>query len=91
MQCFDSLWQEHIFNDLYEAGMNIDRLSLLWEINQVNNVSVKTPHGASHRKKVKKILCQGDPWGTIGCSLHMDNISRGSIAPELNHMNTATK
>ena len=27
-QCFDSLWQEHIFNDLYEAGMNTDIVSL---------------------------------------------------------------
>ena len=82
-QCFDSLWQEHIFNDLYEAGMNTDRLSLLWEINQVNNMSVKTPQGTSSRKEVKKIVCQGDPWGTIECSLHMDDISKCSLAPEL--------
>ena len=82
-QCFDSLWKEHIFNDLYEAGMKNDRLSLLWEIDQVNKLAVKTYQGTSQRKEVKKIICQGAPWGTSECSLHMDNISKESLKPEL--------
>ena len=75
-QCFDSLWQDHIFNDLFEAGMQNDRLCLLWELNQVNKLAVKTSQGTSQRKEVNKIMCQGDPWGTCECSLHMDNIRK---------------
>ena len=82
-QCFDSLCQEHIFNDLFEAGMNNDRLSLLWQINQENNMAVKTPQGISQRKQIKKIVCAGDPWGTTQCSLHMDDIAKGSLEPSL--------
>ena len=82
-QCFDSLWQSHIVNDLYEAGVQNDHLSLLWKINQVNKLAVKTHAGVSQRTEVNQIVCQGDPWGTIECSLHMDNISKESLKPEL--------
>ena len=35
-QCFDSLWQEEIINDLYEAGVKSDKLALLYDINKTN-------------------------------------------------------
>ena len=82
-QCFDSLCQSYIMNDLFQAGMNNDKLSLLWKINQVNKLAVKTSQGLSQRKEVNKIVCQGDPWGTIECSLHMEDISKDSLKPEL--------
>ena len=82
-QCYDSLWKEHIFNDLFEAGMQNDRLSLLWELDQVNKLAVKTCQGLSQRKEVRKIICQGDCWGTCKCSLHMDNIAKDSLNPKL--------
>ena len=81
--CFDSLWQEHIINDMYEAGTNDDKLSLLWQINKENNLAVKTLGGLSQRKQVKNIICQGDTMGSIECSLHIDEIGKSSLNPEL--------
>ena len=62
-QCFDSLWQDEVINDLFEAGVDDDNLSLLYKINNTNNLAVKTQHGLTQRKTIKKIICQGDPWG----------------------------
>ena len=52
-QCYDSLCQEQIFNDFFEAGINTYNWSLLWETNQFNNIAVKTPQGISERKRNK--------------------------------------
>ena len=35
-QCFDSLWQEEVINNLYEAGIKDDKLSILQKINHTN-------------------------------------------------------
>ena len=81
--CFDSLWQEHTINDMYEAGINNDKLSLLWQINKENNLAVKTHAGLSQRKQINNIICQGDSMGSIECSLHLDEIGKSSLSPEL--------
>ena len=41
-QCFDSLWQDEVINGIYEAGVVDDKLALLYEINNTNNLAVKT-------------------------------------------------
>ena len=65
MQCFDSMWQEEVINDLYESKFQDDKLALLYEINKTNIVKIKTAKGFSDAKVVKNIVCQGDPWGRI--------------------------
>ena len=82
-QCFDSMWQDEVTNDLYEAGIQNDKLSLLYKINQVNRVAVKTPHGLSQRKTTENIICQGEPWGPIESSLHINGIGKESLNESL--------
>ena len=82
-QCFDSMWQEEVVNDLYEAGVQDDRLALLYEVNKINKVAVKTPDGISERKTVTNVICQGDPWGSLECSLQVDSFGKESLKPEL--------
>ena len=53
--CFDSLWQEDIINDLFEAGITDDKLSLMYKINEINKLVVKTHDGLSQRKTVENI------------------------------------
>ena len=58
-------------------------MSLLHKINQVNRIAVKTPNGLSQRKTTEKIICQGEPWGPIECSLQIDNIGKESLNESL--------
>ena len=81
-QCFDSMWQYEVLNDIYEAGVNDDKFALLYEINKTNNLAVNTQHGQTERRIVENIICQGDPWGSIQCSVQMDVIGRESLSPE---------
>ena len=62
---FDYMWYKEVTNDLFEAGVNDDKLALLAKINDSNNIAVKTPVGLTKRKNIKKIICEGDPWGGI--------------------------
>ena len=47
------MWQNAVANDIYEAGVQDDKLALLYEINKINKLAVKTPHGLTERKVVK--------------------------------------
>ena len=42
-----------VINDLFEAGVQDDKLALLYEINKTNRVAVKTADGLSERKEIK--------------------------------------
>ena len=75
-QFFDSMWQEEVINDLFEVGVNDDKLVLLYEIDITNKVLVNTPDGLSERKNVKNLICQGDPWGSLECALQVDCIGK---------------
>ena len=35
-QCFDSLWQVEVINDIFDAGVSNDKLPLLYKINSIN-------------------------------------------------------
>ena len=82
-QCFDSMWQEEVVNDLFEAGIQEVKLVLLFEITKNNKVAVNTPDGLSERKNVEKIICQGDQWGSLECALQVDTIGKDSLKAEL--------
>ena len=83
MLCFDSMWLEEVMNDLYEAGVNDDKLALISKINESNEIAVQTPVGLTRRENVKNIVCQGDPWGSIECSISVDGFGKESLNPEL--------
>ena len=68
---------------MYEAGVRDDKLALIYKTNEFNNIAVKTIHGISERKTVKNITCQGEPWGPIDCSLHVDGIGKESLDSSL--------
>ena len=81
--CFDSMWYEEVTNDLYEAGIKDDKLALIAKINESNDLAIQTPLGLTKRENVKRIICQGDPWGSIECSLMVDGFGKDSLSPEL--------
>ena len=77
------MWQEEVINDLYDAGIQDNKLGLLYEINKTNNLAVKIGGDLTERVTVENIICQGDPWGSIQCSLMIDGFGKQSLHPQL--------
>ena len=62
-KCFDALWTYECINDLYEAGLKNDKLTLLFKMNQSAQVAIKTAHGITQRVSITNIIMQGTVWG----------------------------
>ena len=80
--CFDSLWQDKVTSELFDAVVTDDKLALLHRIN-VNYVCIQTPVGVSDVKTVNKVICQGDPCGGIECGNMIDGFGKDSLKPEM--------
>ena len=81
-QCFDSMWMEETINDMFEAGIKDDNLVLLYKANENNKVKIKTPCGNSEQILLKKIILQGETFGSIECSVQIDTFGKECINEE---------
>ena len=75
-KCFDNLWLKEVINCLYEAGLDNDKLPLLFIENQNAQVAVKTPVGMSRRANIQNLIMQGSVWGSICCVVLMDKLGK---------------
>ena len=75
-KCFDGLWVEECINDIYDAGLDNDKLNLLYLENQNAKISVKTQDKKSERIDVKNIIMQGTVWGSMLCTASMDKLGQ---------------
>ena len=73
---FDSECLFQCMNDVYEAGVDDDYFSLLYEANRENLVAVNTPHGLSKREQIDEIVMQGDVLAPLISSLQVDTIGK---------------
>ena len=76
VKCFDSLWTYECINDLYEAGLQNDNLSILFLMNQKAMVSVKTACGPTERTLIKNCIMQGTVWGPLMATVSMDKLAK---------------
>ena len=83
-QCFDTLWLEESLNDLWEAGLNDDKLALIAEANKNVKVAIKTPFGITKRESMKQIVMQGEIFGPLCCSVTIDTIGKECIEEKRN-------
>ena len=81
-KCFDALWLEECINDLYDSGLDNDKLPLLFMENSNAKIAVKTSSGLSKRKSIKNIVMQGTVWGSIFCTATMDKLGKLAYANE---------
>ena len=81
-KCFDALWLEECINDLYDSGLDNDKLPLLFMENSNAKIAVKTSSGLSKRKGIKNIVMQGTVWGSIFCTATMDKLGKLVYANE---------
>jgi hypothetical protein len=58
-KCFDALWLDECINDMLEAGLQNDKLNLLYLLNKNAQLAVKTPSGTTERFTLEKIMLQG--------------------------------
>ena len=63
-------------NDLYMGGLNDDKFSLLYNVNKLVNVAIKTPVGKTERGSICNCIIQGDVFGPMFCAKHLDGIGK---------------
>ena len=79
-KCFDALWLQECINDIYEAGLQNDKLPLHFIENANAKVAIKTSLGVSKRFDIKNIVMQGSVWGSLFCTTTIDKV--GQLAYE---------
>ena len=75
-KCFDSLWLKEVITALYEAGLQNDKLPLLFLENRNAQVAIKTFGGITDRISIKDIIMQGSVWGSLCCVALLDKLSK---------------
>ena len=58
-KCFIALWTFECINDLFEAGLQNNKLTLLFKININAQVAVKTTQGMTDRVNIGNMIMQG--------------------------------
>ena len=75
-KCFDTLWVEECINDLFDSGLQNDKLPLLYMENQNAEIAIKTQTGITDRKSIKNIIMQGSIFGSLCCTVSTDKLGK---------------
>ena len=78
-KAFDALWLEDCLNDIFDntnSENQDDKISLLYELNKVNKIAIKTGVGLTDRVNMPMLVQQGGTWGPILCSNSIDMIGK---------------
>ena len=75
-KCSDALWAQECVNDLWDAGCQDDKLSLLHLENQSAKVVIKNPGGNSPTVTIDNVIMQGGVMGSIYCTNTMDKLGK---------------
>ena len=78
-QCFDTLWIEECMNDVYVGGLRDDKFALLYNVNKIVKVAVKTPVGKTDRRSIYNSIIQGDVFSPMFCGKHIDGIGKDCL------------
>ena len=75
-QCFDALWLEECINALFEAGLQNDKLNLLYLTNSSAEVAIKISTGITDRATIMNIVMQGTVWANMFCVVLLDKLGQ---------------
>ena len=75
-QCFDAMWLEECIKTLYEAGLQNDKLNILYMTNASAEVAIKTSAGITDRSTIMKIVMQGTVWANMFCVVLLDKLGK---------------
>ena len=75
VNAFDVLWTEDSFIELYRASkLKTNKISMLYNLNQRNEVSIAAPVGETERVEIRNILAQGSTPAPLLCSNSWDSL-----------------
>ena len=75
-KCFDKLWAKECYNDDYENNVKNDKLALLYTINKISKVGIKTSSGTTERITITDTIMQGTVWGSLLCTSTIDKLGK---------------
>ena len=75
-QMFDAIGLKEALSDIFDAGVNDDNFTLLYEANKIIRMAVNTPNGLTDRHSLEDVVLQGDTFGSILASVQVDNICK---------------
>ena len=75
-KCFDPLWPEECYNDIYDNGLNNDKLPLIKLGNTNVKAAIKTSEGRTDYFIISKAIMQGTVWGSLMCTSRVDKLSK---------------
>ena len=81
-KCFDSLWTYECINDLYESGLQNDKLNCYLKSTKNAHVAIKTSHGMTRRVNISNIIMQGTVWGSIFCTAILEKLPQKAYTEE---------
>ena len=67
--CFDSLWLEDSMISLWDLGVKSDLFALIFKLNEVAKIKVKTPFGMTNNFECPRIVKQGSVLSSNLCSV----------------------
>ena len=75
-KCFDNLWLLESINDLYENGLQNDKLNLLYLLNKDAQIAIRTSSGTTERFDISNTIMQGTVWANLMCTSTMDKLCK---------------
>ena len=78
-QCFDSLWLKECLNDMFEGGLQNDKLNVLYSANNLVKVVIRTPVGKTTSADIHDVIIQGDVFGGMLCSKQVDTFANECV------------
>ena len=73
---FDSMFFKETLNDLYDAGVEDDKVALWYESNKKCDIAIRTPYGLTPRKQINEVIMQGWVFGGLEASLQIDLLGK---------------
>ena len=88
-KCFDRLWLKDCLVELWKAGMREREIKIIYEMNRLANIEIKTPNGITKEILVNDIVRQGTIFGPKLCCISTQNVNnlilpmKTVISPEI--------
>ena len=74
-KAFDAMSVDVTMNDMFNTGINDNKLNLMNACDKEAHVAIKTPLGLTNRIPVDSTVAQGDVNSTVKCTVSVSNIS----------------